>query len=346
MQKNKERVMNKRMIERLILIHNVIKAGMYPKCKDLRAIYKEKTGYNVGEATIYRDIEALRTNFKAPLEYDREKQGYYYFDDWEFSINQINADDIFYLSCAKTLLSTFDNSPVYNQIASVIDFVTQTQVGNKNTMLNRIAVPPLPKVLVYNDIWNVVIECLQKNTIIKFDYNGRWNTSTTNRLLRPYQVLLQDGMYFVFGFDENADGGKGGERLFNLSRIKNAEDTGRTFELPKDFEFASRCGGGRFGAFKDANKVHYEIEFYDDARKFVKDCVWADDQEFEDYDEDSLTVMKFSSSQSMKVMEWVLSLGANARPVAPADFVERWQNQIRWMAESAGILKQPDKTER
>ena len=194
MQKNKERVMNKRMIERLILIHNVIKAGMYPKCKDLRAIYKEKTGYNVGEATIYRDIEALRTNFKAPLEYDREKQGYYYFDDWEFSINQINADDIFYLSCAKTLLSTFDNSPVYNQIASVIDFVTQTQVGNKNTMLNRIAVPPLPKVLVNNDIWKVVIECLQKNTIIKFDYNGRWNTSTTNRMLRPYQVLLQDGM--------------------------------------------------------------------------------------------------------------------------------------------------------
>jgi len=340
MQKNKERVMNKRMIERLILIHNVIKAGMYPKCKDLRAIYKEKTGYNVGEATIYRDIEALRTNFKAPLEYDYEKQGYYYMDDnWEFSVNQINADDIFYLSCAKTLLSTFDNSPVYNQIASVIDFVTQTQVGNKNTMLNRIAVPPLPKVLVNNDIWNVVIECLQKNTIIKFEYNGRWNTSTTHRMLRPYQVLLQDGMYFVFGFDENADGGKGGERLFNLSRIKNAEDTGRTFELPKDFEFASRCGGGRFGAFKDANKVHYEIEFYDDARKFVKDCVWADDQEFEDYDEDSLTVMKFSSSQSMKVMEWILSLGVNARPVAPADFVERWQNQIRWMAESAGILK-------
>lgn len=35
-------------------------------------------------------------------------------------------------------------------------------------------------------------------------------------------------MYFVFGYDENADSGKGGERLFNLSRMKNLENTGRS----------------------------------------------------------------------------------------------------------------------
>lgn len=85
-------------------------------------------------------------------------------------------------------------------------------------------------------------------------------------MLRPHQILLQDGLYFVFGYEENADNGKGGERLFNLSRMKNIENTKKTFELPKDFEFATRCGGGRFSAFKELNKVQYEIDFYDDAR--------------------------------------------------------------------------------
>nr|WP_318678463.1 WYL domain-containing protein [Treponema sp.] len=116
--------------------------------------------------------------------------------------------------------------------------------------------------------------------------------------------------------------------MFNLSRMKNLENTKRTFELPENFEFTSRCGGGRFGAFKDNKTVHYEIDFYDDARQFVKDCVWADDQEFIDYEEACTTTIKFSSSQSLKVLEWVLSQGVNARPRAPEEFVERWKKEI------------------
>ena len=338
MRKNEERLMNKRMLERLILIHNAIKSGLYPNCQKLRKLYTEKTGFSVGEATIYRDIEALRNNFQAPLEYDYEKHGFYYIDEnWEFSVNQITSNDIFYLSCVKTLLSNFEGSPVYNQISNVIDFITQTQVGNKNLLLNRIAIPPLPKVIVKEENWNLVMECLQENIVLKFDYNGRWRTETTHRIFKPYQLLLQDGVYFVFGFDDSANEGKGGERLFNLSRMSKLEKTELHFELPSDYEFSTRCGGGRFGAFKDEKKEKYEIEFYDDARQLVKDSVWADDQEFTDYDEDNLTIMKFSTSQSQKVLEMVLSQGVNARPLAPAEFVTRWQNQIKGMMKYSGI---------
>ena len=73
MRKNEERLMNKRMLERLILIHNAIKSGLYPNCQKLRKLYTEKTGFSVGEATIYRDIEALRNSFKyAKNKYDFE----------------------------------------------------------------------------------------------------------------------------------------------------------------------------------------------------------------------------------------------------------------------------------
>ena len=119
--------------------------------------------------------------------------------------------------------------------------------------------------------------------------------------------------------------------------MKNLENTGRSFELPENFEFASRCGGGRFGAFKEAKKVHYEIDFYDDARQYVKDCVWADDQEFSEIEEEHTTTIKFTSSQSTKVLEWVLAQGVNARPIAPAEFVERWRNEIRGLAKAAGV---------
>ena len=148
-------------------------------------------------------------------------------------------------------------------------------------------------------------------------------------MVHPYQVLLQDGMYYVFGFDENANKGKGGERLFNLSRMKNIENINKTFNLPENFEFTSRCGGGRFGAFKEAKKEKFEIDFYDDARQFVKDCIWADDQEIIDSEEENMTTIKFTSSQSDKVFEWVLSQGVRAHPVSPESFVARWKNEIQ-----------------
>lgn len=314
------------MLERLSKIHAKIKSGCYPNTKQL-AFDNE-----VSVPTISRDIEFLRDRFGAPICYDAAQRGYYYEEDFEMPLNMISSKDVLFLSLVKQLMTQYEGSPIYNEISSIIDFLTDSQGVGKSDFLKRVAAPPLPKVIVNEDAWNIVIECLKENTIIKFDYNGRWNTSTTHRMLRPYQILLQDGLYFVFGYDENADNGKGGERLFNLSRMKNIENTKKTFELPKDFEFASRCCGGRFGAFKELNKVHYEIDFFDDARQFVKDCIWADDQEFIDYDEDSSTTIKFTSSQSLKVLEWVLSQGCNARPRAPEEFVTRWKNEIKGLA--------------
>ena len=324
----KRHIDNHLMLERLSKIHAKIKSGCYPNTHQL-AFDNE-----VSVPTISRDIEFLRDRFGAPICYDATQRGYYYEEDFDMPLNMISSKDVMFLSLVKQLMTQYEGSPIYTEISSIIDFLTDSQGIGKSDFLKRVAAPPLPKVVVNEEAWNKVIQSLKENTLLKFDYNGRWLTETTHRMVRPYQVLLQDGLYYVFGYDENADKGKGGERLFNLSRIKNIENTKQTFDLPENFEFASRCGGGRFGAFKEANKVQYEIDFYDDARQFVKDCVWADDQEFIDSEEENMTTIKFSTSQSTKVLEWVLSQGVRARPIAPKEFVERWKNEIRGLANS------------
>ena len=144
-QKQPARQINKKMIERLLIIHNAINAGLYPDNKKLRSLYLETTGYsNVGEATINRDLNTLRTTFNAPLEYDRQKGGYYYFEKCDLKLNSITAEDAFYLSAAKILLSSFEGSPMYKSISEVINFVTDTQGIGKSALLKRIAVAPAP----------------------------------------------------------------------------------------------------------------------------------------------------------------------------------------------------------
>lgn len=323
--------LNKKMLERLIIIHNAIKAGGFPNNERLRTIYCQKTGYGkVGEATINRDIDTLRTYFHAPLEFDRSRGGYYYTDDnFDFALNNISAEDVFYLSAAKTLLSSFEGSPVYEAISNVIDFVADTQGVGKSSLLERIAVPPSPRVVTEESVWKLILKALQENRVIEFEYTGRWNAETMRRRVRPYQLLLSDGQCFLFGWSEE----RSGERLFALGKIKSPVLTADTFTLPDDFDFSSRCGGGKFGAFAGEDSVDFVIDFYASSREYVKSCIWADNQTFTDFDGEDKTRISFSSTQVLKVQEWVLSQGANAVPVSPDWFVEEWKETVQNMAE-------------
>lgn len=281
-----ERTLNKKMLERLIIIHNAIKAGMYPDVPKLQKLYCEQTGYSkVGEATIYRDIDLLRTYFHAPLEFDREKGGYHYFDEkWDFALNSISTEDVFYLSAAKTLLSSFEGSPIYNSISDVINFVTDTQGVGKSSLLERIAVA-------------------------------------------PYQFLFDEGSCFLFGFsfERNA------ERIFSLGRIRNLEVTSEHFELPEDFDFFSRCGGGKFGIFMSDKAVDFVIDLYNDAREIVKERILADNQKVTNFEEEERTRVEFSSTQTLRVMEWILSQGSHAVPISPDWFVDNWKLTVEAM---------------
>lgn len=335
MKQEASRTLNKKMLERIIIIHNAIKSGIYPNNEQLRRLYCEQTGYsNVGEATINRDIDMLRTYFRAPLEYDRSKGGYYYLDDrWDFALNTLSSQEVFYLSAAKTLLSAFTGTPLYNAISDVIDFITDTQTAGKSELLKRIAVPPTPQLKTNETIWQEILRAMQSNRIIEFDYNGRWRTQTTHRRVHPYQFLFDDGMCFLFGYSEEREA----ERLFLLNRMKNLSVTDEQFQLPKNYEFSSRCGGGKFGAFMTEDAEWFSIDFYGTARQYVKDCVWADDQEITDFESEDRTRIQFSSTQALKVREWILSQGQNAVPREPEWFVEDWKSQVREMAKRAGI---------
>jgi len=330
--KQQTRQLNKKMLERLIIIHNAIKSKLYPDNLKLQRLYCEQTGYSkVGEATINRDIDMLRTYFHAPLEFDRQKGGYYYSDDtFEFALNNISAEDIFYLSAAKTLLSSFEGSPVYKAISDVIDFVCDTQSVGKSGLLKRIAVPPVPKVITNEEVWKKILRSLQENLIIEFDYNGRWNPETTHRRVAPYQILMEDGHCFLFCYDLNRED----ERIFYLNRIKNLEITSEQFDLPDDFEFHSRSGGGKFGVFMTDDSVNFVIDFYGDARQYVKDCIWAENQRITDIEDEEKTRIEFSSTQSLKVKEWILAQGANAIPRSPKWFVDSWKNTVLEMMEN------------
>lgn len=144
---------------------------------------------------------------------------------------------------------------------------------------------------------------------------------------------MDNGNYFLYGFSEE----RNETRLFSLARIKNPKTTEETFLLPEDFEFEKHCGGGRFGSFSYDELDHYKIEFYENARQMLKDFVWADDQKIHDDETRNCTTIEFSSTQYLKIEEWILSQGCYAKPLEPQWLVDEWKAHIKGMMDLAEI---------
>lgn len=312
-----------RMLERISHIHRKIKSGCYPNTKQLA--YELESGL----ATISRDLDYMRDRMYAPIEYDFTHKGYYYTEDFEPSMqNHLSDKDLRVMLSAKVLLSHYKNTPIYEEACSMLDLLSSNAMEGKNTaLMNRIAVAPTVETNVNQEIWNSIQDSLNQNHILQFDYTDRWGKKTEQRRLRPYQLVLDEGVCYLFGFDELRQA----ERIFSLVRIRNAVVTEDEFELPENYEFESRCKDGNFGAVFSKKAEHYVIEFYNEARLLVKEKIWADSQVFKE--DENKTTIEFDSSQFLKIKSWVLSNGCNAKPIQPEWLVKEWKWHIEGMTK-------------
>lgn len=323
-----------RQFERIKIIHEHIKNQEYPNVPRLIEIINSLANTReeeTSEPTVNRDIRLMKEQYKAPIKYDRINNGYFYESDYNLPLlNTVSSDQMTILSSAKTLLSHYEGTPLYNDALLLLDKLSSGSFQKNNSLLNRIALTPTPKININPVIWNKITQALQDNSIIKFDYTGRWRTKTTYRVVHPYQLLLDDGVCFLWGYDEAAEDNPDKLRLFNLNRMKAVSVTQRHFELPENFEFEKKCGGGKFGAFHtvSTNSEYYKIEFYGIARAYVHSCIWADDQIFEDDEENDTTTLSFTANQFNHILGWILEQGSNAKPLAPARLVEQWEEEV------------------
>ena len=90
--------MGKKQLLRLIRLVAQLKENRYPNCSsfasDMRkADLDENLNVSCTPKTIFRDIQTLKTDFDAPIEFDKTRNGYYLTKrNWSFSCPQ-NYDD-------------------------------------------------------------------------------------------------------------------------------------------------------------------------------------------------------------------------------------------------------------
>ena len=313
------------VLARIYFIDRQIASGKYP---NVNTLAKE---YEAGTATIYRDIEYMRVMLNAPIAYSAMHRGWYYNEkSFRLPARFASANDMLALGMAKSLLSLYKNTPLYDSARRLLNDITAplspdeaADVKKAAWYEDRIVVPPVASAAVETDLWEIIISAMKENRLITFEYKGIWDKHYNTRLVRPYQLLFDTGVWYIYGYSEE----RSAIRFFSLSRMKNASLTNERFTLPKDFDYCSKNDGSYFGVFL-GKKRHFRIEFTSSASVEIQERKWAADQKIKTQKHGKSIIIDFTSTQYDKVLAWVLSYGINAFPLEPAELVKEWRKNI------------------
>jgi predicted DNA-binding transcriptional regulator YafY len=313
-------------LSRVYFIDREIASEKFPNTRDLAKKYETSI------ASISRDIEFMRDTLNAPIEYDAVHRGYYYAEKrYRVPAAFATAEDMLALGLVKSFLSLYRNTPLYGMAKQFVDGISAPLEDGEYPAWyeNRIIVPPPACAPVNPAVWDTVIAGIKGNKVITFDYRSAWNEETFGRRVRPYQLLFDSGIWYLYGFSEE----RKAIRIFSLCRITNAAVTNETFKLTSDYDYCSIADSSNFGVFAGTVKHTFKIRFYDEASIWVKERRWAKNQTFTDTEDGA--VITFTSTQYDKVREWLLSQGCYAKPLEPQELIDDWKWHIKEMRKLA-----------
>lgn len=311
--------------DRYILIDNILSSGdIYPFSYILNTLRETLRDNKYSPSTLRRDIEYMQNRLGAPIKYDKTKNGWHYTQVYNLPLKSISSTELEKLAILKKLLTQFNyEDSIYKGVEELITKLYPST--NNMEFMDRIEIPKKPKPIFDKSILDIILEALHENYLLDFTYKSRWDPDKTHRKVMPFQLVIDDGLLFLYAGDiKNSKD----IRLYKISKIQNLSIIKKTFTLPENYRFKEDFEKGRWGAFQYDETYEYKIEFYNDARNFLKEKLWADDQVLIDDNVNNITTMTFSSSQWIPIRHWLLSFGGNAKPIEPDWFVKEWENEV------------------
>jgi len=315
-------------------IDRLIASGAYPNVPFLMKKFE------VSEATILRDIERLKSDFKAPIAYDRFKKGYFYtHPTFRIPANLSTEKQIVAARLMANLLETLHGTPIYSQAIEVFttlstDIDDDSETGLAKRLSNRIAFLGISPVPISDEVWSALEDALAKNHYITFDYAYYDGGQPSQITVEPWQLLFSGGMWTLYAKETATKKIK----FYNVWLISNVRAHEETFTLPENFEYTKRAKGN-FGRYIGDESYEFKIQIESPITlNWVRTYKWAEDQTFASQ-ADGSTIMTFTSNQYYPVLNWVMSQGQWMTPLAPERLVNDWRDHVQAMAGKLKVEK-------
>jgi predicted DNA-binding transcriptional regulator YafY len=312
---------------RLQTIHHEIKEGRRPNTSSL------SRKLSVSSKTVQRDIDYLRDELDAPIEFDRDANGYRYSRaDYVLPFLPVDGNDLFAIGVAAQVFELFGGTPLarglkacYGRLAKLMPPAVRLR---PEIVMEKLALRASFRP-VREEIWQAVSEAMQRGVSLQIRYHHPGGPPEEPRFVRPYSLVLSGRDWIMLAYDEAA----GIVKTFYVARIEDAALTERRYAIPKGFDpnsyyrdtFGLFVGGGPSFRFR----VRFSRELADE----IRERQWHQDQKIEDA-EDGGVVLELPVRSVEEARRFVLEYGSGATVLSPPDLVEDVRRQLEKMSRA------------
>ncbi len=299
----------------------LMRRGEYPNCSSFARKWE------VSPKTIQRDIEYMKYQLGAPIEYDALKRGFCYTDEF-FMLPSIamNEGELTALVIGSRALEQYRGTPIAAKLESVLeklsDVLPDSISLNPAELFSRFSFSAPPSMPIKPDVWEIVVTGLLSRRRLDIIYQGK------KSVISPLHMANLQGAWYLFVrfYDyENF-------RQLSLGRIEKA----RLLKEPvNDAGFdAQRFLGNTLYRFAGDNEPFaVKLVFDAEIAEQVLEQQWHPNQKTKVL-EDGGVELEFSAKGDVEVKRWIMAWGRYCTVKSPKWVREMIDDEVDAMYEA------------
>jgi predicted DNA-binding transcriptional regulator YafY len=292
----------------------------------------------VSRATLRRDLDYMRDRFNAPLEYDREANGYRFGKPrsgprYELPGLWFNAAEIHALLSTLQLLGGLQPGLLDGQVAPLIERLRAILGSSDHSwqeVEKRIRIFQPGRRESKATHFNIVAAAVLKRARLWIRHYNRNEDRETEREISPQRLIHYRENWYLDAYCHMREG----LRSFAVDAIREAVlRDNRAKEVPKA-ELDEHVATG-YGIFAGRNVVWATLKFTASAGRWVSAQMWHPGQRAY-IEKDGSYVLQIPYSDDRELVMEILRYGADVEVLEPAALRERVRDSIRKAAQRYG----------
>ena len=306
------------VLERIYFFHGRIRSGRYPNTSHLISEFE------ISQATAHRDIAYLRERLLAPLQFDTQKNGFYYTRD-DFRLPFENSPAMTMILGLLGNMAEETGLSELPELAGIKRHLREAIFPGQRNMADLIYCEWVEKELVNSGIFATVLDALREQQQLQLTYRAGTGR-TSRRKVEPLKLVNYQGRWYLLAWCLS----KNDRRMFHLARMQKA----RLLQVPITEHHQDNIDDwlqASFGIFKGPAISRATIRFTGTAAKIVRHQIWHEKQKIE-REQDGIRLTLPIADDRELIMK-VLQFGARAEILRPKKLRQRLAAEIGRMAE-------------
>ena len=314
----------RQQLERIFEIDRQLSAGEYPNADRLAR------SLEVSRRVIFKDREFMVNRLGAPIEYDREKGGWYYADQaWILPNIMVSEGELLAFFLSVEVAQRYIGTTLEESLRSAVAKFSKNIKGPVSIDLETLrryytfATPALATAneQVFLDLHHAIGE--KRRVWMRYYTASR--DEHTERTVSPYHLYNIQGDWYLIAYDDKRQE----FRNFAIGRMEDWRGLEDTFERDTSFSVKSYMGSA-FQTERGGEVMEVAVRFDTQQARYMRERRWHESQQIEELEGGGL-ILRFSTGGLGEVKRWVMQYGGHAEVLEPEELREAVEEEVREM---------------